>query len=277
MSQLVLIRKLPFSSLWYVSTYDVSVLLLHLPNALIGGHLGHTYCSSCVEKLIDEVDELSTCPECRSDFKPEDVRRLFIKPSSNGSGSQRSSRNDSESPCNQDGFIKQAKHIARRLQRLNAKSPADSVKNAADVIEQVATIQCKAAQACPLFSSHIVLTFQQEIIWKAVRAFWMNLVADFAKLDEFEEFRVQISRLEQRMEDLEMLKNTRSGLLLEVEKERNRAQQYLAVVEDKTREIDKLIVALRNAQDEAEEEREQQHVLIARLRASVCFNLASSA
>ncbi len=105
----------------------------------------------------------------------------------------------------------------------------------------------------------------------------MNLVADFAKLDEFEEFRVQISRLEQRMEDLEMLKNTRSGLLLEVEKERNRAQQYLAVVEDKTREIDKLIVALRNAQDEAEEEREQQHVLIARLRASVCFNLASSA
>jgi septal ring factor EnvC (AmiA/AmiB activator) len=100
----------------------------------------------------------------------------------------------------------------------------------------------------------------------------MNLVADFAKLDEFEEFRVKISSLEQRMEDLEMLKNTRSGLLLEVEKERNRAQQYLAVVEDKTREIDKLIVALRTAQDEAEEERERQYVLIARLRASVCFN-----
>ena len=113
-------------------------------------HLGHTYCSSCVEKLIDDIDETSTCPECRNDFEFEDIRPLYLKPSNNSSGSQTSSRHDSTSASDQDGYIKQAKHIARRLQRLNTKSPAESVKNAADVIEQVATVQCKEAQACPL-------------------------------------------------------------------------------------------------------------------------------
>jgi len=97
----------------------------------------------------------------------------------------------------------------------------------------------------------------------------MNLVTDFERLDEHEDFRAQISNLGQR---LDALGNTCSGLLLEVEKERNRAQQYLAVIEVKTREIDKLMVALRTADDEASLERERQHVDIARLRASVRLN-----
>jgi predicted amidophosphoribosyltransferase len=105
---------------------------------------GHTYCSSCVDKLIDDAP---TCPECRYEFEFDEVRRLFIKPSAsnNSSGSQAASRSD-----DQDGFIKQAKHIARRLQKLNATSSAQSVKTAADVIEHVAIIQCKEAQARPL-------------------------------------------------------------------------------------------------------------------------------
>lgn len=110
---------------------------------------GHTYCSSCVEKLIDEAP---TCPECRYEFEDDEVRRLFVKPSASNasSGSQTASRSD-----DQDGFIKQAKHIARRLQKLNAKSSSQSVKTAADVIEHVATIQCKEAQARPLaYISH---------------------------------------------------------------------------------------------------------------------------
>jgi hypothetical protein len=109
-------------------------------------------------------------------------------------------------------------------------------------------------------------TFQQEIIWKAVRAFWMNLVTDFKRLDEHEDFRAQISSLGQSVESLD---NTCSRLLLEAEKERNQAKQYLAVVASQTREIDNLVVALRTADDEASQERERQHVLIARLRASV--------
>jgi predicted RNase H-like nuclease (RuvC/YqgF family) len=100
----------------------------------------------------------------------------------------------------------------------------------------------------------------------------MNLVTEFEKLDELEDFQARISSLEQRLDAVD---NTSSRLLLEVERERNRAQQYLAVIEDKTREIDKLTVALRTADDEASQEREQQqlqHVLIARLRASVRLN-----
>jgi hypothetical protein len=138
------IRSLPCG----MSLRRVFVCYSILPNAVCCSHPGHTYCSSCVEKLIDDIDETSTCPECRNDFEFEDIRPLFLKPSNSSSGSQPPSRHDSTS--DQDGYIKQAKHIARRLQRLNTKSPSESVKNAADVIEQVATIQCKAAQACPL-------------------------------------------------------------------------------------------------------------------------------
>ena len=145
MSQFILIRTHPLSPVWYVSTQDIRILLLHFTQRCRCCHLGHTYCSSCVEKLIDDIDKTSTCPECRNDFEFEDIRSLYLKPSS---GSQAPSSHDSS--IDQDGYIKQAKHIARRLQRLDTKSPAESVKNAADVIEQVATIQCKAAQACPL-------------------------------------------------------------------------------------------------------------------------------
>lgn len=116
--------------------------------------IGHTYCSSCTEKLIDEAP---TCPECRDEFESYDVRRVFVKPSANNnnncSGSQTTSTH--ESPRDQEGFIRQAKHIARRLGKMNADTPAQSVKTAADVIEQVAIIQCREAQARPLaYVSH---------------------------------------------------------------------------------------------------------------------------
>lgn len=97
----------------------------------------------------------------------------------------------------------------------------------------------------------------------------MNLVTDFEKLDEHEDFRAQISSFRQRLDAVD---NMSSRLRLEVEKERKQGQQYLAVIKDKTREIDKLMVALRTADDEASQERDRQHVLIARLRASVRLN-----
>jgi hypothetical protein len=63
-----------------------------------------------------------------------------------------------------------------------------------------------------------------------------------------------------------------SRLLLEAKEERSQARQYAERLENKTREIQKLTVALRNADDEAEQERERQRILVSRLRASVCFN-----
>lgn len=104
----------------------------------------------------------------------------------------------------------------------------------------------------------------------------MNLVTDFERLDEHEDFRAQISSFQAKITNLEQrmdaLDDRCSRLGLEVERERDRAQQYLGVIEDKTREIDKLTVALRTADDEASQERERQHVIIARLRASVRLN-----
>jgi hypothetical protein len=91
---------------------------------------------------------MSACPQCRNNFEFKDIRPLHLKPSNNSSGSQTSSRHDSAS--DQDGYIKQAKYIARSLKKLHYNYPAESLINAADVIEQVTTIQCKVAQACPL-------------------------------------------------------------------------------------------------------------------------------
>jgi chromosome segregation ATPase len=96
----------------------------------------------------------------------------------------------------------------------------------------------------------------------------MNLVTDFERLNGHEDLRALISSLEQRMDAMD---NRCSRLEREVEKERNQTQQYLSVIEDQTRELDKLRVALRTVEDEASQERERQHVLIARLRASVRF------
>lgn len=94
----------------------------------------------------------------------------------------------------------------------------------------------------------------------------MNLVTDFERLDGHDNLRARFSSLEQRMDNLG---DTCSRLLLEAEEERNQAQQHFAVIDDQKREIEKLAVALRTADDEASQERERQHVLIARLRASV--------
>ena len=107
--------------------------------------VGHTYCSSCVEKLINDFP---TCPECRQEFEFEDVRRLFITPSTgnNHSGSQPVSPGR-DLRAEEEGYIKHAKHIAKRLRKMDAESSAQSVKIAADVIGDVATVQCREAQA----------------------------------------------------------------------------------------------------------------------------------
>ena len=117
--------------------------------------VGHTYCSSCVDKLIDDS---STCPECRQGFVFFEVRRLFINPSTS-SGSQPASTGGGPQ-AEEEGFIRQANHIAKRLRKINGKSSAQSVQIAADVIEDVATVQCKEAQARLLvfYVSHTLLT-----------------------------------------------------------------------------------------------------------------------
>lgn len=97
----------------------------------------------------------------------------------------------------------------------------------------------------------------------------MTLVTNFERLDEHDDLRARVSSLEQRLDAMD---NRCSKLELAVEKKGNQIQQYLAVIEDKTREIDKLTVAIRTTDDEASRERERQHVQIARLRASVRLN-----
>jgi len=61
-----------------------------------------------------------------------------------------------------------------------------------------------------------------------------------------------------------------SRLLLEIKNECDRVQQYMDKLDDKTWEIEKLTMALCDAEDEKEWERDRQQVLVARLQASVC-------
>jgi len=68
---------------------------------------------------------------------------------------------------------------------MDAESSAQSVKIAADVIGDVATVQCREAQAriTGVPTSHALLTLPQEIIWTAVQEFWLRLVPDFERLE----------------------------------------------------------------------------------------------
>ncbi|KAI0305834.1 hypothetical protein B0F90DRAFT_929774 [Multifurca ochricompacta] len=180
---------------------------------------GHTYCWSCIEELFERSftgDDVSKCPECRHEFELEDVRRLFIKScsSSNNSTLQRNS-SSSYSPTERDGFIRHATHIAKRLRKMDAESPAQSMKTAVDIIEHVAIVECKEAQ---------------EILWKAVREFWLRLVPFFEQWDQCKELRNRLPSLEER---LNVLDQTCSRLQLEVESERNQTQQLLEKLENR--------------------------------------------
>jgi len=107
----------------------------------------------------------------------------------------------------------------------------------------------------------------QEIIWTAVQEFWLRLVPDFERLEICKGLQEKMSNFERRMTGFDEMC---SRLLLEIENERDRGQQYMDKLDDKTREIEKLTMALRDAEDEKERERDRQQVLVARLRASVC-------
>lgn len=105
-----------------------------------------------------------------------------------------------------------------------------------------------------------------------MREFWLRLVTGFERLENYKGIREKISNLEQRLTVFEEMS---PRLQLEVENERDRVQRCMVKLDDKTREIERLTMVLRDAEDEKERERERQHVLVARLRASVSSTTCS--
>ncbi|KAI9440631.1 hypothetical protein H4582DRAFT_2074416 [Lactarius indigo] len=209
-------------------------------------HCGHTYCSSCVEQVIRT--RVLKCPECRHDFVPGDVRRLFITPStSNGKAAGQATLSDS---AEEDGFIKQATHIASRLKKMDANSSAQSLKFAVEIMEDVATIQSKRAQ---------------EILWKSVREFWMTLIPFFEEWQNVKDLPDQISAFKQQAMELDkrcaVLERT-----AEIQLEQR--EQYSKSLDAKDREIAELKMMLRDADEKSTEERERYRVLLARHSAS---------
>lgn len=100
-----------------------------------------------------------------------------------------------------------------------------------------------------------------------MQEFWLRLVADFERLEICKGLQEKMSNFERRMTGFDELC---SRLQLEIENERDRAQQCMDKLDDKTREIERLTMALRDAEDERDRDRDRQQVLVARLRASVC-------
>lgn len=122
----------------------------------VSSSTGHTYCSSCIEQIIQT--QVLKCPECRHDFEPGDVRRLFITPST---GNDRSATQPTPGSVEEDGFIKQATHIASRLRKMDFDTPAQSLKAAVDIMENVATIQSERAQVRSLAPNPCLLYVPQ--------------------------------------------------------------------------------------------------------------------
>jgi chromosome segregation ATPase len=99
-----------------------------------------------------------------------------------------------------------------------------------------------------------------------VREFWLRLATDFELVERCKDLRDTLSDLEQRMR---VSDDKYSRLLLEVESKGDQVEQCMDHLTSKTQEIERLKMALRDADDEKERERERQQGLIARLRASV--------
>ncbi|KAH9000394.1 hypothetical protein EDB92DRAFT_497778 [Lactarius akahatsu] len=209
-------------------------------------HCGHTYCSSCVERVI--MTRVLKCPECRHDFVRGDVRRLFITPStSNDKLAGQATLSDS---AEEDGFIKQATHIASRLKKMDANSSPQTLKFAVEIIENVATIQSKRAQ---------------EILWKSVREFWTTLVPFFEEWQNIKDLPDQISAFKQQIKELD----ARCAVLERTtEIHLKQREQYSKSLDAKDREIAELKMTLRDAEEKSTEERERYRVLLARHSAS---------
>ena len=114
----------------------------------VSSSAGHTYCSSCVEQVIKT--HVLKCPECRHDFEPKHVRRIYITPTSNNRSATQAAPSGS---LEEDGFIKQATHIANRLKKMDPDTPAQSLRTAVEIMEHVATIQSERAQVRSLASN----------------------------------------------------------------------------------------------------------------------------
>jgi hypothetical protein len=101
------------------------------------------------------------------------------------------------------------------------------------------TLQLSSAEkhkhVCSSSTSHALLTLPQEIIWTAVREFWLRLVTGFERLENYKGIQEKISNLEQR---LTVFEEMCPQLRLEVENEGDRVEQYMVKLDDKTREIE---------------------------------------
>ena len=152
---------------------------------------------------------------------------------------------------------------------MDPDTPAQSLKTAVDIIEHVATIQSKAAQVrylAPTLCLLYVPRWLQEILWKAVREFWIALVPIFEDWQQIKVLPGQVSDLKQRIMELDQ---RGAALELAAENENKQRRQHAKKLQVKEREIEELQMLLRDANERNREERERNRVLLARHSASV--------
>lgn len=106
----------------------------------------------------------------------------------------------------------------------------------------------------------------KQILWKAVREFWIALLPYFEKWQEIKALPDQISDLKQRVTELDQ---RCTALELAAENGDKQRQQISIDLQVKQQEIAELQMMLREANERNTEERERSRVLLARHSASV--------
>jgi hypothetical protein len=152
---------------------------------------------------------------------------------------------------------------------MDRDTPAQSLKIAVDIMEHVATIQSKTAQVRSLASNICLLyvpKWLQEILWKAVREFWIALVPLFEDWQQIKVLSGQVSDLKQRVTELDQ---RCAALELAADNENKQRQQHTKKLQVREREVAELQMMLRDADERNREERERNRVLLARHSASV--------
>ena len=101
--------------------------------------LGHTYCNPCIMLLSSNARKdrkKLLCPECRSPFAEQDLRRVFLTPG--GFDGESSSQVAAESSEHNKLLVQHAQHVSDALSKLDIHANPAKVQEVQRDIQVVA-------------------------------------------------------------------------------------------------------------------------------------------
>ncbi|KAI0272549.1 hypothetical protein BC834DRAFT_352488 [Gloeopeniophorella convolvens] len=221
---------------------------------------GHTYCGPCIDswcRRTEEEDMELTCPECRREFEPGELRKLFLTLfTSSGLASPPAEVLNIDALSAEEPALARAKTITTQLHALDGVPPPQSMIMAADALGGAAAIRSEEAQG---------------LLWTAVRQYLHKLTP--RTMEEHQALREQIHAVTNRLACIEQTVHRTQRQLGEIgthndhltmELQREREKEKASVLEG---EISQLTETIQTIKDTHEQDRQRERGALARLKA----------